>query len=177
MSLIQSFEIGVWNAWVFIIPLLVIHTVSEHILRSRGAGGQSGKIMILMFLILHMLPIFMPLKLDSIWFMVGFILYIFGMIFIVVTLHSFATTPVGKPVTKGVFRISRNPMYFSGLLIFLGIGIASFSWIYVLITILWLIFIHVRGIPDEESECLKKYGKAYREYINKTSKWIGISKS
>ena len=68
-------------------------------------------------------------------------------------------------------------MYFSGLLIFLGIGIASFSWIYVLIIIIWLILIHVRGITEEESECLKKYGKAYREYMNKASKWIGIPKS
>lgn len=93
------------------------------------------------------------------------------------TLHSSATIPVDKPVTKGIFHISRNPMYFSGLLIFLGIGISSFSLIYVLITVLWLVYIHVRGIPDEKSECLKKYGKAYREYMNKTFKWIGLSKS
>ena len=99
------------------------------------------------------------------------------MIFIVLTLHSFATTPVDKPVTKSVFRISRNPMYFSGLLIFLGIGVASFSWTYILITGLWLIFIHVNVIPKEESECLRKYGKAYDEYMKKTSKWIGLSKS
>ena len=57
------------------------------------------------------------------------------------------------------------------------LGIASYSWIYVLITGLWLIFIHIQGIPEKESECLKKYGKAYREYKNKTSKWIGISKT
>lgn len=57
------------------------------------------------------------------------------------------------------------------------LGIASYSWIYVLITGLWLIFIHIQGIPKEKSECLKKYGKAYREYMNKTSKWIGILKS
>jgi len=56
------------------------------------------------------------------------------------------------------------------------LGIASYSWIYVLITCLWLIFIHVRGIPKEESESLKKYGKAYREYMNKRSKWIGLPK-
>ena len=66
MSLIQAFEIGFWNAWVFIVPLFVIHAVSERILRSRGAGGQSGKIMILMFLVLHILPIFMPLEINTI---------------------------------------------------------------------------------------------------------------
>jgi len=177
MSLIQAFKIGIWNSWILIIPLLMIHAISEHILRSRGAGGQTGIIMILLFLILHILPIFMPLKIDTIWFFVGFILYLFGMIFVILTLHSFATTPKDKPVTKGVFHISRNPMYFSGLLIFLGIGIASLSLIYVLVTGLWLIFIHVHGIPKEESEYLRKYGKAYDEYMKKTSKWIGLSKS
>ena len=55
------------------------------------------------------------------------------MIFIILTLCSFASTPVDKLVTKSVFRISRNPMYFSELLIFLGIGVASFPWTYILI--------------------------------------------
>jgi len=32
-------------------------------------------------------------------------------------------------------------------------------------------------IPVEESECIKKYGTDYTEYMKKTPKWIGIPKS
>ena len=67
MSFIQAFERGIWKSWVIIFPLLVIHTVSKRILRLRGTGSQTGIIMILLFLILHILPIFMSLKLNTIW--------------------------------------------------------------------------------------------------------------
>lgn len=175
MLLIPVFEIGLWNAWIFIIPLLAIHVATRRVLKSRDGEGQPGKIMMIIFLVLHILPIFLPLNLDTIWFYVGFIVYLVGMFFIIMAIIGFATNSVDKPVTTGIFRISRNPMYIGGLRIFIGIAIMSISWIYVVIILIWLILM-IKGIPKEESQCLKKYGEAYQDYMDKTPRWIGIPK-
>nr|NIO37398.1 DUF1295 domain-containing protein [Candidatus Bathyarchaeota archaeon] len=87
-----------------------------------------------------------------------------------------AQAPLGKPATKGVYTISRNPMYFSMFLIFVGIGLASASWLFLLLAIFWIAVVD-RGVVAEERLCLETYGDSYREYMKKTPRWIGIPKS
>jgi protein-S-isoprenylcysteine O-methyltransferase Ste14 len=85
-----------------------------------------------------------------------------------------ATIPFdNEPITKGVYRFSRHPAYFGGFLIFLGIGIACASWVYILFAVAWIVMWHI-AVPAEERSLLKKYGNTYREYMNKTPRWIGI---
>ena len=121
--------------------------------------------------------IFLPLKLDTVWFYVGLLIYLLGIIFSFMAEVSFATTPLDKPVTKGVYRISRNPLDFFGFLIFMGMGTACASWLFLLLLAMILIIVLNRGAIAEERFCLEKYGDAYREYMNKTPRWIGIPKS
>lgn len=173
MSLIPVFEIGLWNAWIFIIPLFAIHVVSLRVLKSRGVEGQPSKIMMIIFLILHFLPIFILLILDIMWLIAGFIVYLIGMFFVIMAIIDFATSPIDKPVTTGIFRFSRNPMYIGGIFIFLGIAIMSASWVYGIIILIWLILM-INSIAKEESQCLKKYGKAYSDYMSKTHRWFGF---
>lgn len=35
----------------------------------------------------------------------------------------------------------------------------------------------IKNISQEESHCLKKYGKSYQDYIDKTPRWIGLPKN
>ena len=81
-----------------------------------------------------------------------------------------------EPATKGVYTISRNPMYFSMFLIFVGISLACASWLFLLLTIIWIIIADI-GIVGEERICLETYGDSYREYMDRTPRWIGIPKS
>ncbi len=90
---------------------------------------------------------------------------------------SFVTTPIGeKPITTGLYRYSRHPMYITQLVMFIGVGIASASWLFLLLTIVYtaLGFIYA---GSEERVCLEKYGDAYREYMEGTPRWIGLPKS
>jgi protein-S-isoprenylcysteine O-methyltransferase Ste14 len=175
MSILPTFNIGFWNAWIFIIPLLITHIITGQALVKRGSEGQPSKLMIIVFLILHILPIFMPINNDTILFYIGFIVYLIAMIFVILAIIGFATTPTDKPVTKGIFHITRNPMYIGGIHIFLGIALVSLSWIYAIFILIWLILM-IKSIKKEEAECLEKYGDAYREYMNKISRWIGFPK-
>ena len=92
------------------------------------------------------------------------------------TTISVANTPPDKPVTQGPYRILRHPIYFGGFMTLLGMGIASASWVILLCALLWIAFFCI-VVPTEEHFLLEKYGKAYREYMNRTPRWIGIPKS
>jgi len=97
------------------------------------------------------------------------------MLITIVAMLNFATTSVDRPVTKGVYTFSRNPMYVGESLINISIGIACLSWIFFLVAVVVAILEQNIAIAEERF-CLKKYGKAYREYMNNTPRWIGIPK-
>jgi protein-S-isoprenylcysteine O-methyltransferase Ste14 len=61
-------------------------------------------------------------------------------------------------------------------LLYIGIGIATASWVILLCAILWIGLLHF-VLQSEERFLLEKYGDSYREYMNKTPKWIGFPKS
>jgi protein-S-isoprenylcysteine O-methyltransferase Ste14 len=61
-------------------------------------------------------------------------------------------------------------------LTFLSIAIASVSWVFLMLTVVMSTF-HLIYAPAEEQYCLKRYGKDYKEYMNRTPRWIGIPKS
>lgn len=121
--------------------------------------------------------IFVPLKLGTAWFYVGLPIYLVGLICATLATFAFARTSPDKPNTEGIYRISRHPMYLGFLLIYLGTGIASASWVYLLVlTVVLGMYMTVLSIPEERF-CLEKYGDAYQKYINRTPRWIGIPKS
>lgn len=120
--------------------------------------------------------VFLPLELGTFFFYAGSLLYILGMLVVIMALLSFHTTPVDKPVTKGVYRFSRNPMYLGLFLIFIGIGIACVSWLFLLLAAVF-ISLSSTSVVLEERFCLQKYGSAYREYMNRIPRWIGMPKS
>jgi protein-S-isoprenylcysteine O-methyltransferase Ste14 len=67
-------------------------------------------------------------------------------------------------------------MYVTSFLVFLGVSIATVSWLFVLFLIIFTAGA-VAFAGFEEQGCLEQYGDAYREYMNKTPRWIGIPKS
>jgi len=120
---------------------------------------------------------FLPLKLGAVWFYVGLPISILGIIMPFIAQVSFATAPLEKPITTGVYSISRNPEYFSVFLQYLGIGISCLSWVFMLCAVAWIIAFHIEVVQSEEPSLIEKYGHLYREYMNRTSRWIGTPKS
>ena len=188
MQLIPVFKIGILNAWIFI--LLVILPLVLVVLFQRGVfkktdsihssilTGRENKIFIFSKVILFSVfiySVFLPLKLGTIWFYAGLPIYLLGLILHTIAWVSVATSPPDKPVTKGLYRYSRHPMYITFPLIFIGTSIASASWLFLVLSIM-LVITHFYNGTIEERECIKAYGKAYREYMNKTPKWVGIPK-
>jgi protein-S-isoprenylcysteine O-methyltransferase Ste14 len=185
VSIIPDFEIGVLNAWIFIIPLIVYwfsgikFLFSKRMPESPPPEKRKDKILSLILVatmfISFFYSIFVPFKLQTIWFYIGLFVYLAGTFLIIISMINFATTPMDKPVTKGVYRFSRNPMFIGFFLVYLGVAIACISWVYLLMTVLFIMLVYYMS-PLEEAITLEHYGLAYEEYIKMTPKWIGLPK-
>jgi protein-S-isoprenylcysteine O-methyltransferase Ste14 len=186
MPAIPVFEIGIWNAWIFMLinflPMLIIMRVrkgltGEVMKQYSEANKAVSYIEWILWILAVVYSIFLPLRLGEIWFYVGLPIALVGTVTYIMVIVSFVTTPLDKePVTTGLYRYSRHPMYITQLVMFIGVGIASASWLFLLLTIVYqaLGFTYA---GSEERICLEKYGDAYREYMERTPRWIGLPKS
>ena len=119
---------------------------------------------------------FLPLKLGTSWFYVGLPICLLALVIGFSSVVSFTTTPLDELVTKGTYKISRNPICLAGFLLDFGIGLACASWVFILYAIVDLILMNTM-LKAEERFLLDKYGDTYRDYMNRTPRWIGIPKS
>ena len=185
MSLVPDFELGLWNAWIIVIPLIISWFTGVKFLFSKRMSKTPSlkrkkdkiisNILVLAMFFSFFYSAFVPLKLETIWFYIGLLVYLVGILLIILTMIDFATTPIDKPVTKGVYRYSRNPMFIGFFLVYIGIAIACISWVYMVLTILFICMVQYLS-PFEEAITLGHYGKVYKEYMKRTPKWIGIPK-
>ena len=134
------------------------------------------RVLDLVYLVSLVYSVFLPLKLGTVWFYVGLLICVLSMIIGYLGIVSFVTTPIDELTTKGVYRISRNPMVFSIFLVTIGLGIACVSWLFLLLSMVFVILWNIL-VSAEERFCLEKYGDDYREYMNRTPRWLGIPKS
>ena len=194
MSLIPEFELGLWNAWIFMVPALFLLLLCFPLMMRKGVPGGSvravqrackSKTMLLVASLSKFIyfpaviySVFLPLKFGTIWFYVGLPITLIGLAGSLLVLVSWAMTPAGKPVTRGIYRYSRHPMYVTMFLLLLGVSIASASWVFLLFTIMVGVGVtRPYFVKVEEAQCLGHYGASYRDYMNRTPKWIGIPKS
>ena len=193
MSLIPAFEIGVWNAWIFMAAWLFFHVVpldwpifryDIKAMFKKGSASPSynktEKIInnfgTVIWVILVIYSIFLPLPLGTPLLYAGIALFVVGLIICEIAGIPWKTVPVDEPITRGLYRYSRHPIYIGVFVQYIGIGIASASGLFLLLIVIQ-IALSVPVVPAEERFCLDKYGDAYREYMNRTPRWMGIAKS
>jgi protein-S-isoprenylcysteine O-methyltransferase Ste14 len=191
MSIVPALEIGVWNAWIFIVLLLAAAFVplalggekSDKRMEGEPTGSEQKRVTKMANVITHMIimpltliyGIFVPIKLGTWWFYSGLLVYLLGLAMVLMFSISFATAPLGEPIVKGVYAISRHPLYAGFFLAYAGTGIACASWIFLLCALVWIVSWRF-GVVEEERMLLEKYGEAYRQYMNRTPRWIGLPK-
>ena len=192
MTLVPAFDIGIWNAWILMVLMFITYIpgqlmnkeamnkvnegwASEQWSRTERLLANLTHIVIIPLTIIY--SVFLPLKLGTVWLYVGIPVYFIGLIMNLMVGINIATTPFDKePITKGIYRFSRHPAYFGGFLIYLGIGIACASWVFLLLAVAWIVMWQI-AVPAEERSLLEKYGDSYREYMSKTPRWMGIPKA
>jgi protein-S-isoprenylcysteine O-methyltransferase Ste14 len=189
MSLVPAFEIGVWNAWWFMIiyPLqwLVVIIVPGNIAEKTSdpadfhqdhKGKFIGWLTGIFWLGATLYSIFLPFQAGTPWFWVGLAFFSAGLTDLVLATLTVANTPAGRPFTSGVYRFSRHPMYLSMIIVYLAVSIAAASWLFFAITVITF-FLQRYQMIKEEKHCCEQFGDAYRDYMDRTPRWIGIPKN
>ena len=188
MSLIPAFQIGAWNAWLFmssfLLQWLAVVLAGKRVSQRTGFPADMkrskldriiGRTTMMTWLMATIYSIFLPLQTGTVWLYSGLVFFLVGLIILTTATLNFAAAPQDKPITEGLYHYSRHPMYLAMLMIYMGTSIASASWLFSLLTIATIVLIRLEAVL-EEAYCLESYGNAYHEYMNRTPRWIGIPK-
>ena len=90
--------------------------------------------------------------------------------------HGKGTPAIFDPPTEfvpmGPYKYSRNPMYIGGLTMLMGLALYQHSISILLFFVFLCIVIQPFVIYYEEPGLRNRFGQSYREYCNKTPRWV-----
>ena len=183
MEFFPAFKIGWSNGWIFMVIFfllfgIVLKTCPKDVItrlydskgwtKSQYTFTKLGKLCGLIHLILVIIT---PLNIKAIEFMIGIIIYLMGTIGFVIAVINFKKAPLNKPITSGLYKISRNPQIMTLFLVSFGTSLMIGSWIAIIIIIVSAIFLHFR-VLGEEKRLTKQYGDSFLEYKKKVPRYL-----
>lgn len=104
-------------------------------------------------------------------FLTGVGVYTVGALLLTLSIFAFATPSENGLKQTGLYRFSRNPMYVSYFLFFLGCGLLAQSIPYLLFLVVFQLSAHWI-ILSEERYCLGQFGDAYEDYMKKVRRYL-----
>ena len=176
------FGVEIGNGWILSLILLAVMYVpmtfggkaakrlSDFSFASKRAKSMAA-FMSLLFIVAIVYPLFLTMQFGSLLFYIGLAVYVVSGIATVITLLNYFSTPLDQPIRKGMYKISRNPMYLFASLVVAGIALMCHSVIMGVIVILHSILQHFI-ILEEEKFCLEKYGEEYKEFKERVPRYL-----
>ena len=75
-------------------------------------------------------------------------------------------------VLRGPYRRSRNPMYVSLVLVYLGAALWANAWVALVLLVLPIVVLNGIIIPMEESQLRERFGDSYADYCRRVRRWL-----
>lgn len=182
MNLLDNLQIGLWNAWIGpviawanLLFLLIINPKAIKRLNNMSWYSKRDKIasfgtMVFMVAIM-VVGIWVPILYDTTSFYIGTSIFFLGVIINLISLYDYGKTPASEPIIKGIYKISRHPLYLCWTIMLIGICIATASWLLIILTIIYHIPSHIL-ILGEEKYCKKVYGITYVKYCIQVPRYL-----
>lgn len=104
-------------------------------------------------------------------FILGISLYILGLILCTFSILNFATPLENGLSNIGIYRYSRNPMYVSYFVLFIGCSLLTHSFILFVVVLIFQTSAHWI-ILAEERWCIKSFGESYKVYMKAVRRYI-----
>jgi protein-S-isoprenylcysteine O-methyltransferase Ste14 len=110
----------------------------------------------------------------------GFIFIIIALPFLITSLRQFYLTkntlvtirPAASLQTRGIYRITRNPMYLALACIYLAITCFIGSWWNLILFPLLITVVQVYIIKREERYLTRRFGDSYLNYKKEVRRWL-----
>lgn len=111
---------------------------------------------------------------------VGGFMILIGVVFNVPALRQFFKTkntivtvkPANSLQTSGIYALSRNPMYMSLLLFYVGISLIIGNWWHFILLPVLVLLLQEYVIKREEKYLDRRFGQQYLDYKSKVRRWI-----
>jgi len=104
---------------------------------------------------------------------IGFLLFFWSMLpFLVNKTSALPWTADSKLLVGGPYRFSRNPMYASMALLYLGISLQLGSGIAIILLVPVIFIMNQYVIKGEEAYLTRTFGEEYRNYQQKVRRWL-----
>jgi len=131
-------------------------------------------------LLQKLLPIDKSFFRTTIAAIIGVVCIVIGLCFNVPALRQFAKTkntlitikPANSLQTTGIYSITRNPMYLSLLLVYMGLALLIGNWWTLLLLPILIVVITHFIIKLEERYLERAFGKTYLDYKAQVRRWI-----
>lgn len=175
----QIFHLNVWILVIpFLLPALLIGLLRKDIARrmSDMTGYDARERFVTMAASLAPYPfmiatVWLPFTALKSFLYAGLLVYGAGIGGFYATIWVFATTTPEKPLSTGPYRLSRNPLYVSATLVFLGICMVTANGMLLAYLVLLSVLQHFM-ILAEERICRHKYGTSYEDYFQRVPRYL-----
>lgn len=184
MNFLPQFDLSLTNAFWFSIlfittNMIILKTYPSHykkrVLDIPKFDNKFHQIIgvfnFFLFQGLTIIVVFIPMSFIALFFIIGISIFIIGYIAYLFSLINYATSNPEKPVTKGIYKISRNPQQLSAIVMWIGIGFLTSCWLIIIVCLVQLIAAYPTFIAQEKY-CLDRYGDEYKQYMTKTSRYV-----
>jgi protein-S-isoprenylcysteine O-methyltransferase Ste14 len=183
LRFIPNFSFGLLNGWIYfvfylIIFFIVLNTCSKEVkkrLYDRSLWDKNTKIVTAigkLFSFANIIMIFLAtIQFRTIEFIVGTVLYSVGLIGLGIAIINYRNAALDKPITKGLYKISRNPQMVMIYIMFTGMTLVIASWINLVFLCVTIICAHY-SILGEEKALIEQYGESYQKYKKRVPRYL-----
>ena len=171
------------NGFLLVIPLILIRFVLLRVLskdalkRAAFFAPMIGKEVVALWIyqvsniLIFVYLCFLKITSDSYWLYVGLVIYGLGVLLCIASVKDFAKPAENGINLRGLYQVSRNPMYVAYFFYFLGCVLITKSLILFALLLVFQISAHWI-ILSEERWCIKKFGQEYINYMKKVRRYI-----
>ncbi len=183
MDLIPEIRFGLINGWIYfvfylVVFIIIMSTCSKEVrkrLYDRSLWDKKTKIITAigkLFSFANIIMIFFGvIQYRTVEFIVGTILYSIGLIGLVIAIINYRNAPLDKPITRKLYKISRNPQIVMLYLIIAGMILVIGSWINLIFLFISVICAYF-SILGEEKALTGQYGESYLNYKKQVPRYF-----
>ena len=142
-------KLSVWNCFWLLVPILLWNIIFTPRLTQEGfkSGADVPPWILVLEGILRVIvfafPLLLPLRLKDQWSKGGFVVYSVGTLIYLGSWLPLVYQPNARWSTSALGLLAP---YFTPLILFVGIGLIGHSWVFVLLSVLFVLFHTLHGV-------------------------------
>jgi len=179
----MDFGLGLLNGWIYVLIFGLINLIlmkiyprhyTKRLFTLPTFTNARGKIISVVYAVMLNITMIatclLPIN-SGMLFAVGTTVYIASIICVIAALYVYGQNVPSKPVTKGIYKISRHPQQVFTCFMFIGIGILLANIFICVSGLLQLILLYPSMLAQEKF-CIEKYGEDYEKYLLATPRYF-----